>query len=171
MMEGVRVGAGDVEALLERLDIQKVPAIVLLDRRENILYRQQGGVAANLWRIVKAVVQRQARRDDELRATIREAREIAEEGRIEEAYRRVAPLLSAKTTPPELQAEARAVEELLAGSLRRRMLRILAAEGLRSDREIGDALEVLQGATRHPGVRREVAREIERLRRGTIGAR
>jgi hypothetical protein len=51
------------------------------------------------------------------------------------------------------------------------MLRALGKEGLVPETKLIQELEVLAGSSAHAGMKREIEREIERLRRTTPGAR
>src|SRR5262245_177363 len=80
--EGTRVGAGEILELMKRFEVKQVPALLLLDRRENVIQRWEGEgkVPANAWAVLEALVRRLEKRDEDDLKTLREARGLAAGG-------------------------------------------------------------------------------------------
>lgn len=166
--EGVRVGARDVADLARRFGVRKVPCVLFLDRRENVLARWEGSVPADFWLGVGQVLADLRRRDSGFLRRADEALRKAEAGDLEGGYRTAAEILRSSRAPPEAVERAAEVERRLARRVRGEMLEILAAEGLREDAELRARLEKLRASTRHLGLREEIEREISRLERAKI---
>lgn len=166
--EGVRVGAREVAELARRFEVRKVPCVLFLDRRENVLAKWEGSVPADLWLDAGQVLADLRRRDSAFLRRADEALRKAEAGDLEGGYRTAAEILRSPRAPPEALRRAQEVERRLARRVRAEMLEILAAEGLRADAELRPRLERLRASTRHPGLREEIEREISRLERAKI---
>ena len=171
LVEGVRVGAAEVVDLVRRLQVKEVPTVILLDRRENILHRWDGKIPAGFWRTVQSIILRLGSREQAAERMLREALKKSQSGDLEGAYRKVTVILVSADSPPEALAKAREIEASLLRSVRERMLKALAGEGLSSDDSIVHELTDLRSSTQHPGLQEEIGREISRLKRLTVGAR
>jgi hypothetical protein len=171
VVEGARVGADEILDLKERFHVKDLPAVVLLDRRENALQRWEGRLPNNLWALVEALARRFEKRDAEDRKAVAEGIALAVGGDLAGAYRKVMGLLASERTPPEILEEARDVEARVIASGRKRLLAALAVEGVAPDATLRADLAALREREVHPGVRAEIGREIERLEGRTLGAR
>jgi hypothetical protein len=171
MAEGVRVGAGEILEVLERFKVRELPALLLLDRRENVLLRWEGGIPLNCWSALEGAIRRLDRKDEEDARSLRDARKLEASGDLEGAYRKAAPFLASERTSPENLQEAGEVERSLLSARRRDLLRLLAEEGILPDSTVAAKLESLRAVTSHPGFRAAVADEIRRLERGAIGGK
>ena len=171
LVEGVRVGAAEVRALLDRFEVKRIPCLILLDRRENVVARWEGPLPGDLWTSLKAILRKMERRDREMEKEALEALGSARDGNAETAYRKVAPILASPVASPEAIAAAREVEAILVRRVWGRLLEILAREGIRADADVLADLEALRAGTGHGGLRKEIGREILRLRRGTVAGR
>lgn len=164
LLEGVRASADEVLELMERFRVKKLPAVVLLDRRERVVAGWEGGIPADLPQRLVAAVRKIAEREEKDLKLFREVRKIAETGNFEGAYQKAVPLLEGEATVPEVLAALRRLEARLLETLLDRALVILAGEGLRPEADLVRELESLRGTTSHAGFRRSVDREIARLR-------
>lgn len=171
LAEGVRVGPDEILEILERFKVREVPALLLVDRRENVLLRWEGQIPPNCWTALGGAIRRMSRKEDEDAKCLREARKLEASGDLEGAYRKAAPFLASPQTSPENLKEAEEVERSLLSALRLELLRSLAAEGLLSDSIIKAKLESLRSSTSHAAFRSSVEDEIRRLEQGTIGGR
>ncbi len=164
ILEGVRVTSEEVLDLMKQLRVKKLPALVLLDRRENILAGWEDGVPADVLQRLLSALRKIDERDARDARVAQEARKSAVAGRLEDAYKRVLPLLESPLTSPENLQEAQLTEAELLQALRRSALRVLAQEGLRPDAGVIRSLEALRASTSHPGIQHAMDREILRLR-------
>ncbi len=164
LVEGVRASSDEVLELLARLRVKKLPALVLLDRRENILAGWEDGVPADVFQRLQAALKKSEDRDAKDAKTFQEARRTAASTGLEAAYRKALPLIESRLTSPENLKEARAMEADLLTELRRSAVRALALEGLRADAEVLRALEAVRASTAHAGFQKSIDREIARLR-------
>jgi hypothetical protein len=171
LVVGVRASADEVLGFLERFKLKKLPALVLLDRRENVIAGWEGGLPADLWSKLQAAVRRIDKRDEDDARTLAEARRASAQGQLDAAYRKVAPLLDSQRTAPDTLEGARKIEESLLAALRASELRILAGEGLRPGDELRKELEALRATTAHAAFQSELAREIAKLKSSSVGAR
>jgi hypothetical protein len=171
LVDGVRVGAAEVRALLDRFEVKRIPCLILLDRRENVVARWESPLPGDLWSSLRAMARKLERRDRETEKVAVEALRSARDGGEEAAYRKVAPILASPDASPEALAAAREVEAILLRRVRERLLVILAREGIRADADVLADLEALRAGTGHGGLRKEIGREILRLRRGTVAGR
>ncbi len=171
LVEGVRAGADEVLGLMERCRVKKVPAVVLLDLRENVVAGWEGGVPADLWTKLQAAVRRIDKKNEEDARVLAEARRLEATGNLEGAWKKAQPLLESSRTSPDLVKEARKIEDALILRLRAAALRLHAGEGLRPDDALEKDLEALRGSTSHTGFQAEVSRELARLKVTTIGAK
>jgi len=159
LVEGVRVGADEVLKLLDKLKVTRLPALALVDRRENVIAKWEGGIPQDLMMRLQSLVARIADQEDKDARIVAEARRLASLGRIEDAYRKAVPLFESSRAAPEHVRAARDVESQLVQSLRIQAARILAREGIRPDAEIRKALMELRDSTTHAGFRAEVEHE------------
>lgn len=164
-VEGVRVGADEILQLMERFGVKKVPALVLIDLRENVLSGWQDGLAVPyLSRLLSAIRQFHKREAQDV-ARIRDARRLSERGELDVAYRRIVALLVSKHTSPGTLAVARRIEKLVLEEFERALYRVLAREGLLPDPELRAALKKLRSRLSHPEFQKMVDRELSRLKR------
>ena len=149
--EGVRVGADDVSDLVSRYKVRAVPAVLLLDRRENVIHRWDGTIPRNFWRTIQSLLGRVARAEKAVRKTLRDAHTQAAKDDLEGAYRKVARILGSRQTPPDSLLEAKEIEARLVRRVREGKILILAREGTDSDKVLLEDLRKLRAGTRHPG--------------------
>ena len=160
----VRIGTEEVAERMTALGVGRVPALLVVDRRENVIARFEGSIGAAVWRSVDAVRRRMARRrSDELKAAGR-AVELLEDGRVESALDRVRPLLEDRLTSPEAFEIARRVHGEVAEREENEMLRALAAEGLVPARELERRLRELRERVLLDETRARIDRELTAIR-------
>jgi hypothetical protein len=162
-VEGVRVGADEILPLMKRFQITKVPALVLIDLRENVLSRWQRGLEAPYISNLRSAIRRFHKREAQDVARVGDARRLVERGEPDAAYPRIATLLGSKHTSPRVLAAARQVEQPVLKEFERALYRVLAREGLRSDKELRAALKKLRSRCSHPEIQKMVDRELKRL--------
>jgi len=173
-LECLRVSADEVVDLKERLLLKRdPPAAILLDRRENEVDRWEGNdlSSPDFWQRVRGRLLEMEHRVEEEDKLVEEARHLADSGDLDGAYRKIAGLLASKRTAPEALSAARALDGRARDAARKKMLEILAGEGLSNDGELRKELEKLLSSTAHTDARDEILMEIARLERGTIGGR
>ena len=170
LAEGARIGSADIADLVRRFEVKKVPALLLLDRRENVVLKWEEKFPRDPWSAVEAAVRRIVKKDEEDAKVLRDGQSLEATGDFEGAYRKVAPLIGSRKTAPDTLSASRKIESRYGAEMRRRMLRVLGKEGLVPETKLIRELEVLGAANAHPGARREIEREIARLRETTPGA-
>ena len=170
MAEGARVGSADIEDLVTRFEVKSVPALLLLDRRENLVLKWEQKFPREPWSAVEAAVRRIVKKDEEDAKVLHDGQSLEAGGDLEGAYRKVAPLIASRKTAPDTLSAARKIEARYGAEMRRRMLRVLGKEGLVPEAKLIRELEALGSANAHPGARRDIEREIARLRETTPGA-
>jgi phosphoglycolate phosphatase-like HAD superfamily hydrolase len=169
-VEGVRIGSADVEAILQRFAVRKLPVLLLLDRRENVVARWEGEAPAGLWTTLRQAVRRQEEREAGEAREAEEARRLALAGKLDAAYRKAEALRRSPLAAPESEAAARDVLGLVEREGERALMRTLAREGLASDSELREGLREVRRSAPHPATRAAIDREINRLERGVVGA-
>jgi thioredoxin-like negative regulator of GroEL len=170
-LEGVRVGADEVESLSRKFRVRVVPCVLLLDRRENVVSRWDGTVPRSFWQTLARVVARLQRTEAALREKADRALRLSEEGDTEGSYRAFAELVGSKSTPPDILEDAHRVEERLVEKLRLEVVRVLARDGMSGETELIAELERVRSSTAHQGMRAEIDAERERLRTTKVGGR
>jgi len=171
IVEGARVGADEILELKERFHVKELPAVLLIDRRENAVHRWEARIPANLWPLVEVLVRRLEKREADDRKLAAECAALAASGDVEGAYRKAVVLLESERTAPETLVEVRGIEAKVIAAGRKRMLEALSLEGLAPDADVARDLNALREAEAHPRIRAEIAREIARLRERKLGAR
>jgi len=170
MAEGARVGSADIADLVNRFEVKKVPALLLLDRRENVVLKWEEKFPREIWSAVEAAVRRIVKKDEEDAKVLRDGQSLEATGDLDGAYRKVAPLIGSTKTAPDTLSGARRIEARYGAEMRRTMLRVLGKEGLVPEAKLIRELETLAGTNAHAGARREIEREIARLRETAPGA-
>lgn len=168
---GLRVGADDILELKARFRVSRLPAVVLVDRRENPVAGWEGGIAPNLGTLVRDAVKKLARKEDEELKSALLAKRLTAGDQVEAAWKLIAPLLTSSQTSPEALLEARQVEEAMARTFQQALMRALAAEGLRPEGVVLAGLKELRKRTVPPALQAEVEAEIRRLEETAVGAR
>lgn len=169
--EGARIGSADIEDLVKRFGVKHVPALLLIDRRENVLLRWEERFPKEPWKDIDLMMRRLAKKEEEDARVLREGQALEEAGDLEGAYRKVLPLVESIRTAPDTLAPAKRIESRYAADVRRRMLAILGKEGLVPEAQLAAELDLLRGASAHAGTRREIEKETARLRETVPGAR
>ena len=164
-VEGVRVGADELLQLMERFRIKKVPALVLIDLRENVLSGWQDGLAMSYLSTLMSAIRKFYRRESQDVVSIRDARRLARQGDLAGAYRCVASLLVSKHTSPGNLVAARRIEKSVLEEFERTLYAVLAWERLAPAPELRAVLKELRSRLSHPDFQRRVDREVLRLKR------
>jgi hypothetical protein len=168
---GVQVSADEILALKERFRVTRLPALLFLDRREQVAARWEGSLPPEPAAAVLQAVRKLGRKEAEERRTLEEARRLEAAGDVGAAHRKAAPLWQGVTAAPEILAEARALEGRLLGIQRQALREALAAEGLVADDAILKSLEALRRRTPDASVLAELEGELRRLRTTSIAGR
>lgn len=165
------MGSDEVESLARKFRVRVTPCLVLVDRRENVVFRWDATAPRSFWQTLDRVVARLDKAESLLRKKADDALRLCEAGDREGAYRAVAGLLGSRSTPPDVMDDARTVEARLLEALRLEVVRILARDGISPATAVIADLERLRASTAHPGMRAEIEAEVARLRTTRIGAR
>ncbi len=167
---GLRVSAAEVVALRERLGIATLPAVALLDARENVAWKREGSLAVkSLWTRVRKTDAIYRRRRDEDRTTIERARETFSRGALVDAFGAIRPFLESTHAAPSVLDLATDLEAAIAVAAKTELRVALAAEGLISDSELIDRVGGALGEALPRAALRFRESEIARIRGGTLG--
>jgi hypothetical protein len=169
--QGALAGAAEVESLVARFAIKELPAVLIVDRRQNVVARWEGRLPANLWSLVKQSLGLLARLEAEATREAGEGARLYQAGKPGPAYRKVAAVLASTRAPPEALEIAAEVERRLIADGESALIRVLAAEGLVEERVLRSRIAALRSAHPHPATAIIIEREMELLKRSAPGGK
>lgn len=167
----VQADSSNVQALQRHFEVKQPPALLFLDRFGNLLHRDE---AATGRRRLGANVSefRKKRRDliTRLARHEREAKEARDRGKAVAEVQHVLAILAQEVRgyPQSVAAVERA--RVLEADRRRRLLEILAGEGIEPRSQLESDLKNLADISKGLAVGAAIDRERQRLRRGVVVA-
>jgi hypothetical protein len=166
-----RARSEEVKDLLARFHLNRVPALVLLDRKGGAVDRWETALTQAVWTQVGKAVRRLREAEGEASRASAEA-----EGRLAGGNYAAALAAAARARAraregyPELETAAK-VEAAVLERSGIEITKALAAEGLVSDRKLAENLREIRERIPHPRVSARIDRELERIRARSIGGK
>lgn len=171
LVSGVRVGAAEVLELKERFQVERFPALVVLDERERVLMHWQEPIPPDVWarvaRRFRQLEERRARQEKDLA----EARTLFDTGQPGLAYKRLRPILRSGRTARRVFSAAKDLEAHMIEAGEERLLLVVAADGLIPDAQLVERLRALVYEPMPPRLKETLDHELRRLETTTIGGR
>jgi hypothetical protein len=164
-----RVRSGEVEELLSRFQVAKLPAVALLDRHGGLVERWEGATPPDLWSQIDRAARRLKGAEESLSQALRDSRAALEREDFAAALG-AAREVRARSRPGYSEPEAAAaVESAVLLRAERELKKVLAAEGIAADSKLEAELARFRDRFPHPAVKGRVERELERIRSRTVG--
>lgn len=168
--EPVQVAAREVAAVLKRFRVRKLPALLVVDQRENVVARWEGEISGHFWSDFAGSLRKLRRRQQGAQEQLDAARRFMADGRVDGALGRVAPLVQNLSTPLGVFQRARQLETEIVRAQMAGLLEVLAGEGLLPDRRLALQLRRLRSRRLHRRVALRVEDELVRLQTTQVGA-
>ncbi len=164
-----RVRAADLPALLERFQVKRVPAVLLLDRHGGTWERWEPAIPTDLWAQVDRSSVRLKTLEEEVARSLAASRAALERKDYAGALAG-ARKVKARARPGSSEPDAAsAVEADVLARAGEEIRRALAGEGITSDQEILADFKRLRGSFPQPEVQSLIDRETARIRSRPVG--
>jgi len=166
-----RARSDDVQEILRLYGVERIPAILLLDRAGNSVERWEGRIPADLWTRIDRAAGRLRRSEEELSRALAGGRKALLEEDFAEALEAFGTVRSlARPGYPELAAATRLELEVLSRGTRE-LREVLAREGLVEDLDLREDLQQIKKRFPHPEMMKQVDRELERIKSRAIAGK